>query len=151
MRTFRDSKGRTWELSLTIGSAKRVRDKLGINLLEPEGGDPPLLTRLATDVILFCDVLYVMVQPEAERLQVSDIDFGEALGGDALAEATNAFYEEMIDFFRLCGRMDLAKMADKQRTMLGLVVKMAEGKISEFDAESEIQKIFGKIPTNSQE
>ena len=57
MKAFEDAKGRRWELSLTIGSAKRVLEKLGVNLLEPEGGEPPLLTRLGADAMLLCDVL----------------------------------------------------------------------------------------------
>ena len=36
MKQFTDSKGNTWDLSLTIGACKRVKDVLNFDLLHPE-------------------------------------------------------------------------------------------------------------------
>jgi hypothetical protein len=52
MKTFNDAAGRTWTISLNLGTAIAVKDALGIDLLQPEQGDPPLLTRLGTDELL---------------------------------------------------------------------------------------------------
>ena len=48
MKTFTDAAGRTWSLALTLGTALHVKTKLVIDLLQPEAGEPPLLTRLGT-------------------------------------------------------------------------------------------------------
>ena len=80
MKTFTDSAGRTWTVSLTIDAAKRVKGLLDVNLLELEAGDPPLLTKLGTDVILLCDVIFALVKPQADAAGVSDEQFGAALG-----------------------------------------------------------------------
>ncbi|HOT74011.1 MAG TPA: hypothetical protein PLX18_12705 [Anaerohalosphaeraceae bacterium] len=150
MKAFEDAKGRRWELSLTIGSAKRVLEKLGVNLLEPEGGEPPLLTRLGADAMLLCDVLYVLCEPQAEKNAVSDIDFGESLGGDAIREAMQAFYEELIYFFQQSGRPDRAKMVQKQREMIRLAVQNAEGLVDRIDTQEEVLKAFGLASGSSQ-
>jgi len=71
-------------------------------------------------VILLCDVIFVLVKPQADAAGVSDEQFAAALGGDAILAAQTAFYEELVDFFRKLGRTDLAKAVDAQRRMIDL-------------------------------
>ena len=40
MKTFTDAAGRAWTLTLTLGTAMKVKAKLDIDLLQPEAGDP---------------------------------------------------------------------------------------------------------------
>jgi hypothetical protein len=145
MKTFTDSASRTWTISMTIDSVKRVRDLLQINLLEPEAGDPPLLTRLGTDEILLCDVIYCLVKPQADQQNISDAQFGQALGGDAILAAQTAFYEEMIDFFLKRGRPDRAKAATAQLKMITLAVQRIEKTLDSLDLAKEIERIFGNL------
>ena len=92
MKTFTDAAGRTWTITLNLGTALAVKDKLGVDLLQPEAGDPPLLTRLGTDELLLCDVIYCLLQPHAGRRGVSDEQFGEALGGEAILAAGRGLF-----------------------------------------------------------
>ncbi len=139
MKTFTDTAGRTWTVALTIDAAKRVKSLLDVNLLELEAGDPPLLTRLGTDVILLCDVIFALVKPQADAAGVSDQEFAAALGGDAILAAQTAFYEELADFFRKLGRGDLAKAVDAQRRMIDLAVARIETRIDKLDLEAAIE------------
>lgn len=139
MKTFTDNAGRTWTISLTIDAAKRVKSLLGVNLLELESGDPPLLTRLGTDVILLCDVIFALVKPQADAAGVSDQEFAAALGGDVVLAAQSAFYEELVDFFRKLGRGDLAKAVDAQRRMIDLAVARIETRIDRLDLEAAVE------------
>ena len=150
MKTFVDSANRTWTLSLTIDAAKRVKGLLNVNLLELESGDPPLLTRLGTDVILLCDVIFALVKPQADDAGVTDQQFGAALGGDVILAAQTAFYEELVDFFRKLGRSDLAKAVDAQRKMIDLAVRRIETRIDRLDLEAEINAIAGEMSMNLQ-
>jgi len=164
MRAFTDSAGRAWTLSLTLDAAKRVKSLLGVNLLELDKGDPPLLTRLGTDVILLCDVVFAILKPQAEAAGVTDEQFGAALGGDAILAAQTAFYEEMVDFFQKLGRADLAKAVEAQRRIIELEIRrmevgigMAQTKlqtrIERADLETQIDaaldKTLGKLSTSS--
>ena len=122
MRTFKDNAGRSWSVSVNVDTARRLRSMANVDLMElveaPEreeasGGKAdddglplraafarkPLLERLIRDPILLCDVLYVVCKEEADKLNVSDADFGRALYGTAIAAARSAFLEEIADFF----------------------------------------------------
>jgi len=143
MKTFTDNAGRTWTLSLTIDSAKRVRDLLSINLLEPEAGDPPLITRLGTDEFLLCDVLYCLIKPQTDSLNISSEQFGQALGGDAILAAQNAFYDEAVDFFQKRGRTDRAKAAATQQKMINLAIEQVTQKLGQIDLDKKLTEIFG--------
>ena len=45
MKTFTDAAGRTWTLTLTLGTAMKVKAKLDIDLLQPEAGEADVTTR----------------------------------------------------------------------------------------------------------
>jgi len=115
MRAFKDSAGREWEISITIGAVKRVRDLLKLNgetvdLLSPFTGTPPLVTRLFLDLCLLVDVIYALCRPRAQELRISDEEFGASIAGEEAKAAYEAFFEELIDFFQKAGRKEAAKM-----------------------------------------
>ena len=101
MRTFRDNAGRSWNLALNVYAVKKVRDLLGLDLLDLGGSDKPgegLLYRLIADPVLLVDVLYVVCKDQADQADVSDEQFGQAMAGDVIDAATKAFLEELADF-----------------------------------------------------
>ena len=151
MKTFTDTAGRTWTLALTIDAAKRVKGLLDVNLLELEAGDPPLLTKIGTDVILLCDVIFALVKPQADASGVTDEQFAAALGGETILAAQTALYEELVGFFRGLGRADLAKAVDVQRRMIDLAVRRIETRIDKLDLEAAIETTLGESFTNSPE
>ena len=96
MQTFRDNAGRTWTVSVDVAAIKRVRALAGFDLLSVIDGKG--IDRLVLDPVLLCDVLCAACRPEAERLGVSDEDFGRAMAGDAIEHATRALMEELVSF-----------------------------------------------------
>ncbi len=64
MHTFNDTLGRTWTVTITVDAIRRVRSLLDINLLDAIEGK--LLERLVMDPVLLCDILFALVQPEAQ-------------------------------------------------------------------------------------
>lgn len=98
MKTFTDAAGRTWTITLNLGTAMKVKAKLDIDLLQPEAGDPPLLTRLGTDELLLGEVFCALLEGQFEAHKVTADDVRAAFDGQTLLAAQKAFYEEMIDF-----------------------------------------------------
>ena len=96
MQTFRDNAGRTWAVSVDVAAIKRVRALAGFDLLSIMDGKAA--DRLIADPVLLCDVLCAVCRPEAERLGVTDEDFGRAMAGDAIDHATQALLEELVSF-----------------------------------------------------
>jgi hypothetical protein len=140
MKPFKDSKGREWEIGLTIATVKRVKGLLGIDLLDLESGDPPLLTRLATDIVLTIDAVYVCIKTQADAKNVTDEQFSEALGGDVILAARSAFFEELTDFFRQLGRMNTVKAIAMQEAIVNAAIKQTWAKLESIDPEALVAK-----------
>ena len=150
MRTFTDNAGRTWTIALTLDAAKRVRDLLKVNLLDLTEGDPPLLTRLDLDVILLCDVIFCIVKPQADERKVTDEDFGRAMGGDAITAAHDAFWEELVDFFRQRRQTQIVAALLKQTEIVQKAIELVEKKINTIsDKDLETAMNSGNWPGSS--
>ena len=121
MRQFRDTKGRTWRVELNVRQMKRVRDALGVdlvNVIEARRDGTvaaDTLERVANDPVLLADILWVLCEGEAKPAGVTDDDFGSALAGDSISEATRAFLDELVDFFPGARRLFLRKAVDLAR------------------------------------
>ena len=139
MKTFTDATGRTWSLTLNLGTAMAVKAKLDIDLLQPEAGDPPLLTRLGTDEMLLGEVLCAMLEGQFATHNVTDDDVRRCFDGQTLLAAQKAFYEELIDFFRSRGRNDRAKAVAKQMAMIDAAVTAVETRIDALDIDQTIR------------
>ena len=103
MRTFRDNAGRNWNLALNVWTVKAVRDLLGVDLLDlgadrPAGHEKNLLLRLIGDPVLLVDVVYVLCKDQADAAGVTDEQFGRAMAGDVIDQATKGFLEDLADF-----------------------------------------------------
>ncbi|MBI5864320.1 MAG: hypothetical protein HZB38_07420 [Planctomycetes bacterium] len=144
MKTFTDSAGRTWTIAVTVDAIKRVEGLIkGVNLANLTAGDPPLLTRLETDVVLLCDVIFALVKPQADQLSVTDEEFGKAMGGDAIMAAHDAFWEELTGFFRQLRRTDTARAIEKQAALVKATVEAIEQRVETLDTSAVIQKALG--------
>ncbi len=121
MRQFTDTKERVWEVELNVRQMKRVRDVLGIDLVNviQAGRDGTVATdtldRVANDPILLVDILWVLCEGQAKAAGVTDDDFGSSLAGDSISDATRAFLDELVDFFPGARRLFLKKAVDLAR------------------------------------
>ena len=138
MRTFKDKAGRNWTIGVNLATAKRLRDELSVDLLQPEIGDPPLLTRLGTDEILLGEVLCCLLSDQFEAHGIGAEDVLAAFDGETLLAAQEAFYEDLVDFFRSRGRTDRAKAVEAQARIIKLSVAKIEAKIGQIDLDGLI-------------
>ena len=138
MKTFNDAAGRTWTIALTLGTALHVKNKLNIDLLQPEAGEPPLLTRLGTDEMLLGEVLCALLEAQFETHKVTDADVRMAFDGRTLLAAQKAFYDELTDFFQSRGRRDRAKAVAAQSRLIDKATVAIEGKIDAMDLDQMI-------------
>lgn len=123
MKTFTDNTGRAWTVSLNVGTLKRVRGLCKVDLMQAVEGK--LVEKLIADPVLLCDVLFAVCKEEADKLQVSDIDFGRSLGGDAIDSATTALLEELVVFFPQRRREVLRKALHKMNQLQEKSIKAA--------------------------
>lgn len=136
MKTFTDNRGNTWCIMITVDSIRRVRSALDIDLLEAVEGK--LIERLANDPILLCDVIYVLCHSEAQQRGVSDEEFGRAMAGDAIDQATTSLLEELVDFFPKARRGLLTKALAKYRTLETKAIALVDKQLDDPSLENRV-------------
>lgn len=110
--TFNDSKNRKWDLALNIATVRAVRDETEIDLFSLAHPDK-LRALVFDDPARMVDAWWVIIREQAQTANVSDVDFGRAIDGDALENGVSAFVEALIGFFPSRQRAPLAKLWEK--------------------------------------
>ena len=125
MQIFKDRDGREWQVVLNVFQMKRIRAALGVDLINVIELDKDgqvrvdMIDKIANDPCLLVDILWVLVQDQARTLNVTDEQFGTALAGDAIENATKAFLDELVDFFPGAKRLFLQKAVGLARKFGG--------------------------------
>ncbi|MCC6579869.1 MAG: hypothetical protein IT440_05460 [Phycisphaeraceae bacterium] len=151
MRLFTDNAGRQWTVVINVDTIKRVRGLVGVNLLEVIGprkkddAEGDLLSRLSSDPILLCDVLYAVCKPEADTRNVTDEDFGRAMAGDAIDQATTALLEELVGFFPQSKRRVLGKALTRLRDLESRVLDVAERRLDDLRIEAAMEEALREM------
>lgn len=144
MKTFTDTANRTWTIAINVDAIKRVRDLVQVNLLLVVDGK--LIERLISDPILLCDVIYCVCKPEADAKNISDVDFGKAMAGDAIEAATTALLEDLVDFFPQDRRRVLSKALTKLRRLQEIVTQRAQTQLDDPKLEQELLRQLEALP-----
>ena len=145
--------GLTLEVAITVATLKRVKARLALDLASLEEGDPPLLARLSVDPLLICDTLYVVCQPQLDAAGLTDEQFGQAMGGEAIFAGQEALFEALTDFFQHLGRTEMVRMIRAQATLTKAAITAGAAKIDR-EAEkfaTQIPSMFGAGSTSSPE
>jgi hypothetical protein len=139
VKTFTDSTGQKWDLSVRFAAVRRVKDMLGLNLLSLVEDKLKPLGELLSDPCRLVDVLYVLVKPQADAAGLSDVDFGERLDGESLEAAADAFLAELFNFFPDRRAREALR---KLREALVLVAKDQEEKLAKLDPASLAKSVI---------
>ena len=113
MQTFKDNKNRKWVIDLTIAKVRRLRDALGLDLMNPQHYVSVLQS--LTDQLSF---VFLLVEHEAKEEGIDADGFERRLQGEGIATgASLAFLNELAVFFRKFDLEAFAKMADNSIRM----------------------------------
>ncbi len=122
MQTFKDRANREWTLDVNVGSIKRVKALMQIDLMQAVEGK--LIEQLINDPVTLCNVIWALCQAQATQRGISEEVFGESMAGTAIDEATAALLKDLVDFFPLHRRQALAAAIQKQTTILSKGTEM---------------------------
>ena len=147
MKTFVDNAGRTWTVTINVDAIKRVRDLVQVNLLEVVEGK--LLERLISDPILLCDVIYAVCKVDADARNVTDVDFGRAMAGDAIDGATTALLEELVSFFPQGRRRVLSKALGKLRSLETAALNLVETRLDSPELDRQLAQQLAELTSSS--
>ena len=146
MRIFKDKNGQDWQIVLNVHQMKRIRAALGIDLvnvitLDKEGVvNVDMIDRIANDPCLLVDILWVLVEEQAKAINVTDEQFGAALAGESIENATKAFLDELVDFFPGAKRLFLKKSVDIARKCAGEWTDVLKKALEDPELEKRVRE-----------
>ena len=151
MKKFTDSVGREWKIEINIASIRRVRDLLGVDLMQSLDGK--FLQELSKDIIKMVDIIYVLIKPQADSLKpkLLDTGFGAGLDGDAVDAAVNAFLDELVNFSPKQKRTLLQTVLKKVRNLETTTIKTAQKLVDSVDFDEILSQSMqhGDSSTNT--
>lgn len=141
MRTFKDEDGREWSIHITTMALKRVFDYAKFDLADLSNNRAVELFTGQTTYLL--DVLWPLVQKQAEEKSISLEVFGNALRGDSIDAAIEAIRDELMGFFP----------SKKRALMVPLLLKIDEAMAAAPKTMESLQvttELGGASPTTAQ-
>ncbi len=132
-----DREGRRWSVTITVGTLKRVKELVEVNLLDVFDG--VLLNRLADDPVLLANTLYAVCKPQADERGIDDLAFGELLVGDTIEAAAQALVLGLSLFFPQQRRAALTSLWAKMNRARSAMLDMATAKLDSPQLEQAIQ------------
>ena len=148
MKTFTDNAGRTWTIAINVDAIKRVRSLLNVDLLEIVEGT--LIEKLIRDPVLLCDVVYAVCKPEADAKTVSDEEFGRAMAGDAIEQATKALLEDLVGFSPSPrDRANLQKVLDTTWSVMERARDLIEKRLQSGELEKVVERALASAGNSS--
>lgn len=137
MHKFTDQQGREWKIALTYGLLQRVKEELGIDLLDIR--QSANAQRLQFDLPGFVNLLYFAC--DAKGQGIDEQSFWDGFGGDVFDEAYAAFQEEYTDFFPKSQRSLMKAALGKTAQTVGLAMEAANQEIEATDTSETIAKM----------
>lgn len=156
MRTFEDRRGRKWELEITVGSVKRVRDLLDIDMTDL--GEEGLLRNIALDPEKLVDMFWVLLKGQINKYKKSgdeplkiqfnddeaiEIQFADGFVGDTIEKATLAFIEALIEFFPSEAKRKTARaIFAKTNNLVTEGLKLIQENVENLDEMAILKEAF---------
>jgi len=150
---FKDEQGRQWNLNITIGKSMQLRDEMNLDvnhLVDPKSG---VLHELLVDSWKLLDILLLLTRDERKELGVSDKDFANALGGETLDEATEAFLFGVTSSLKKLQRRAFAAMTRQISTGMEKAAVKIEAQIQKAEAmmDQKLDTVIGNSFSEPQE
>lgn len=156
MKKFKDNQNREWDVILNVMEMKKLRASLGLDLINvitlDKKGDVKvdLIDKIVNDPCLLVDILYVICEKQVKDAGLTDIEFGSAMAGEAIENATSAFLDELVDFFPGAKRLFLKKAVDLSRKYQGEMKELLSKALEDPELEKKIAESMN-LSTQSQE
>lgn len=112
MATFQDDNKREWKLSITVGSERQIRKQTGIHVRSAEAYE-----QVFTNPDAAIEIVLILTAHQRQTQNVSDHDFINAMGGDAIDAMVNAIMEAITEFLPFNLQKAGRRMLDQLRAV----------------------------------
>lgn len=144
MKEFKDNQGKKWQVVMTIGSCKEVKDKLNFDLLHPEmeqgEGENTFIDRLVNDSLFDYNVAIILCKESIIKNGYEDLteaQLGDLFGAQEYKALLEAFYNEYTDFFLTSGNKGAAAYIQKALEVKQLQSDVLVANVNSFSLNAE--------------
>ena len=155
---FTDLENREWEVSITVGVIRKVRQKLSIDLADAFDFDTAgraktdVLKKIAEDPVLLIDVLYCICEEQANARNVSDTAFGELFStGEMIEGATNALLQGLLRFLPPAKRLAMEKILQIANRNMEKMQEESRKALEDPQVQADIGKVWNEQFLNTPE
>jgi hypothetical protein len=141
-RTFTDTTGRIWSLSITVAEIKRVRKATGIDLYKLVDDQFKPLESLLSDPVKITEVLFVLCDGQHDATAE---EFERAFSGEVVEAAANVFIDALMDFFPPVDRERCRRIIRLGREIGRRTMEKSARLFEEFRDEDLIEKGVMKL------
>ena len=131
MKTFQDSKNRTWRIELNCDNVAAIKETVGVNVLDIAEKDSELLKQLTDYPPMVAEIVFVAIQDQAATAGVDKTEFRRSLNGDAISAAWEGLLAEIVNFSPKSRRSLLAAVLDKQREVEEAATDLALARLND--------------------
>lgn len=115
MQSFKDAEGETWNIALTIGKVRQLREKLGLDLLDTQ--HHLQVMNSLTDRLAF---VFLLVEEQAKLREVDAEELELRFYGEGVASAASlSFLRELENFFQRLGQTVQARLTKSSIEAMG--------------------------------
>lgn len=162
MQSFTDKTGAAWDIELTVGTARKIKSRLGIDIenavtfdTKENPQDASALEKIAKDFILLFDIIFILCENQCRERNITGDQFADLFNGDTIVKATDALLEEIINFSRPARRKVLRKLNEISKEYSEKAGEKLEAILQTPDfrqqVESQIENVLTPSSINSQE
>lgn len=142
MKTFKDTNGKEWTVTINTNALQRSKDLAQFDLLSV-ADDPKNIGTLSNDPVKLVAILYAVCKPQAEASTITPEQFGEALGaGHVIDQATDALLEDLFSFFPKHRREPLTKAYQKLKQLQGKAAELAVQRLESPELMKQVEAML---------
>lgn len=140
MATFKDAAGREWQIKLDAPTIEEVRAEVEVDLADPTLKQ---FEQLGEDPVALVNTLWVICRPQAAQQVDGGVNarqFGEALVGDAIDEATEALLNAITDFTPRRQRSLMRRIATANQQVREKALQLAQDRIGDPELAERLEQ-----------
>jgi len=139
VRTFKDSTGTEWLISVNLESAMRLKNEADFNIKDITDNATALVD-LTSDPFKQAMVLWVLLSEQASERNLKEMEVMKLITGECLEDAIDAVIAEIISFFPSQKRSVLQHSLLRAKELQAAIANQALKRINEM-MDSQMQQI----------
>lgn len=138
MKTFHDSKNRTWQLELNCDTVEQIKADCRVNVLDLLDPESDLAKEVAAFPPVIGKLLFAAVADQAKTAAVDDREFRRSMNGESLAAAYDALLEEVVLFCPRHRQRVAQAVLEKNREVQEAAADLALAKLADPELKTRV-------------